>query len=135
MESVPYSAKMVEVESSPFSNGVEPFRVGGDVVVEVVTRNGRLVQRYQSMEGSRRQSQIEDIGERKRGNDLHLQFIWQKLEKLIKRKTGYLFGQLRMTDSTVRYQFGTHVVLVVDSATDGRRSGCSVPEGEDELLA
>lgn len=50
---MPYAAKIVEVERCVFWWGIETFRIGRDVIVEVIADDWCLVERYKRVQRSR----------------------------------------------------------------------------------
>lgn len=76
MESVPKTAEVMEVRFRGVGRRVESKGVGRYVALEVIPDDGSFVQRDESVPRAGGESKVQDVGKRKRVDDLNLQFIW-----------------------------------------------------------
>jgi hypothetical protein len=63
---MPQTAKMVEVVFARVDDGVEAEGVGGNVMIEVVSYNGRFVEGDEGVPRFRGESEVEDVGQGER---------------------------------------------------------------------
>jgi hypothetical protein len=86
MQSMPQATKVMKSHLLGPGDRIEAEGVCRNMVIEVVADDGVLVQSDEGVPGFRSHSEIEDVGKRKVGEDLDLQFVGKSKEGCIEGK-------------------------------------------------
>lgn len=61
MQAMPYSAEIMEIERNIFRRRVESLGVCGNVMVQMIADDGGLIQRYERVERSRCETEMQNV--------------------------------------------------------------------------